>query len=114
MFVIAFYFKNNILFMRANGTECSIHEYIIETWNGCAEKNLILGATSDSINVISVEFGEKIRELKKTALPFGEKIVREITKLACDHLRFVIAITNEVNKQRIKTKSGFIHVEKKN
>lgn len=114
---ITFYFKNDILYIRADGNECSMVDYSNDCWNETVSKLIIKGVTKDTLNNAAKIYGSHISEIKQYAIPFGElgiKIIREITRIATNHLTFVMTECEKISKQKKNKHScGFVVVEMK-
>jgi hypothetical protein len=110
---ITFYFKNDILYIRADGNECSMVDYSNQVWNECVAELMIFGIQKDTLGKCATNYGIHISEIKKYAKPFGDlgiKIIKEITRIATKHLTFVMNECEKLTKQN-KNKSGFMIVE---
>lgn len=111
---VAFYFKNDELFVSADGSSVSMEDYSNQVWNDCVSELMPFGIQKDTLDKCAVNYGRRISELKQYAIPFGKlgiKIIREITKVATNHLMFVMVETDRLSKQK-KRKSGFATVTK--
>lgn len=110
---IALYFKNDILYINADGEECSMVDYSNTVWNEIMEELMVLGIQKDTLSIAATKYGSQISEIKQLARPFGAKgitIIKEITRIATKHLTFVMIECEKLSKQN-KGKSGFVAVE---
>jgi len=111
---IIFYFKNEVLYMNAGGIEVSMEDYSNQVWNDAVIEESAKGISKSSLGKSAEIYGKKISEIKKYAVPFGEfgiKIIREITRIACAHLIFVMEETEKLSKKKLG-KSSLMSIEK--